>query len=146
VAEASGAQPGNQDSGVSPNAAQAEADSAEEPRRVSRLVALAQSFVQEHWAETEFNVRTVSQLCGTHIVSLGRAFKRDTGMSLKQYLLEFRVHQAEKLLKNTNLTVQDIAWEVGIAENTYFSTVFKKITGKTPSDYIQEHRTVKQAV
>lgn len=64
-----------------------------------------------------------------------RFFKASTGMTLTQYLLEYRIKKAQLLLTQTDDPVARIAENVGIPDANYFSRIFRKRTGKTPLQY-----------
>ncbi|MGL6261452.1 helix-turn-helix transcriptional regulator [Vibrio sp. WXL210] len=65
-----------------------------------------------------------------------RVFKAATGQTITQFLANVRVNRAKILLLSH--TVTEVAFEVGFNNSTYFSTVFKKLTGVTPSRYQQD--------
>ena len=56
-------------------------------------------------------------------------------LNFLDYLTQYRVEQACRLLKETGLKNYEIAYETGFRDEKYFSTVFKKATGMTPSKY-----------
>lgn len=62
-------------------------------------------------------------------------FKKTTGLSYIEYLTNIRIEKAKTLLMNLNLTIYQIASEVGYNDSRYFSRVFKSFIGKTPSEY-----------
>lgn len=64
-----------------------------------------------------------------------RFFKKNFRMSFVTYLNQMRVKKAEYLLLNTNLKVIDIALESGFEDSNYFTSIFKKETNMTPTDY-----------
>jgi AraC-like DNA-binding protein/quercetin dioxygenase-like cupin family protein len=64
---------------------------------------------------------------------LAHIFKEETGYSPINYLIQRRIGEARKLLLTTELTVQQIGEQVGYENANYFSTIFKKLTGETPS-------------
>lgn len=68
---------------------------------------------------------------------LYRIFLKHTGKSPKEYLTDFRIAQACRLLKNTQLPITTIAGSVGFDNSLYFSKVFHKIHGVSPSAYRQ---------
>ena len=67
--------------------------------------------------------------------TLNLVTKRYFGKSIHEYIIEKRVERAKKLLAETSRPVQEIAALAGIASKNYFSNIFKKYTGVTPSDY-----------
>lgn len=68
---------------------------------------------------------------------MGRIFKKETKRSISRYLNEQRIEYAEKLLRETNKSIIDIALTTGFNNVTYFNRVFKKITGTTPQQFRQ---------
>lgn len=59
--------------------------------------------------------------------------------SPKEYLTEYRIKQACRLLRETTLSVSAIAYSVGFENNLYFSKAFRKQKGKSPSEYRESH-------
>ena len=70
--------------------------------------------------------------------------KKETGKTLSEYIRSKRIEFASQLLLDTNLQVQTIAFHCGIMDVQYFSKIFKKETGLTPSEYRISHRTAGQ--
>jgi two-component system, response regulator YesN len=66
---------------------------------------------------------------------LTRVFKRETGMSISDYLHQERIEYAKRLLKDSVMSIGDIAFEVGYSKLSYFSSVFKRATELTPIEY-----------
>lgn len=64
-----------------------------------------------------------------------RTFKNITGVSYQDYVNDLRIKKAGEMLNNTLDTVTTISYAVGYNDLTCFGRMFKKITGKTPSDY-----------
>ncbi|MEC1523772.1 AraC family transcriptional regulator [Neobacillus niacini] len=73
-----------------------------------------------------------------HPSHLSRKFKEETKMTLSAFQQMLRINQAKHLLKTENLTVEEIAWTIGYEDPSYFARVFKKETGRTPSQYRDE--------
>lgn len=66
---------------------------------------------------------------------LSAAFKKETGKTITEFVLERRIKYAKKLLKSTNLQIQTIAAHCGILDVHYFTKLFKKYEGITPKQY-----------
>lgn len=66
---------------------------------------------------------------------LSTLFKRETGMTLTDYVNRQRVEHGIFLLNATDLLIQTIAQYCGMPDVNYFTKTFKKVTGKTPSEY-----------
>lgn len=66
---------------------------------------------------------------------LSKLFKENFDITIIDYLTRVRINNSIKLLKNPELHIKEIARKVGYHDSNYFSKVFKKITGKTPTEY-----------
>ena len=64
-----------------------------------------------------------------------RAFKKAYGVTPCNYMMNMRITTAQKLLADTNLSVKEIAFRVGFRDEHHFSHLFKRKTGKSPSEY-----------
>jgi transcriptional regulator GlxA family with amidase domain len=67
--------------------------------------------------------------------TLKRRFKRATGSSLIDYLQNLRVEEAKRLLETGTKPVEEISFEVGYEDPSFFRRLFKRRTGLTPSRY-----------
>lgn len=65
-------------------------------------------------------------------------FKEKTGMSIMEYHEKIRINEAAKLLRNSNMNVSEVSCRLGFEDPLYFSRVFKKVMGYSPSDYIRQ--------
>ncbi len=69
------------------------------------------------------------------VSAVSNLFKKNTGRSYSDHLLEIRVEKAEQLLRTTNDSIEQIAEEVGYNDYFYFMKIFKKATGMSASKY-----------
>lgn len=100
------------------------------------LVRTVKQYIQEHYKE---NVDR-NEIAAAVFVSpnyLSRCFRAETGTNLREYINQLRIEEAKRLLLSTNYTVGEIACEVGFENMSYFSTVFRKISGMTPVDWVK---------
>lgn len=86
------------------------------------------------------NINEASPESTAEHVSVGyskmrKLFKQYTGLTLGQYIAEVRTNKARDLLSNTDMPIGAIAGTLGFENEEYFSTYFKRITGKTPTTY-----------
>lgn len=65
-------------------------------------------------------------------------FKKENGSTFINYLNAYKIEKSKELLKNPNLSLLDISLSVGFNNQSYFSTVFKKLTSKTPLEFRDE--------
>jgi transcriptional regulator GlxA family with amidase domain len=80
--------------------------------------------MQQLAAQTQLSTRT-----------LHRRFKNATGMSPLNYLQSLRIAGAKDLLRHSNLSVGDIAWQQGLQDVSYFSQLFRRHSGMSPLQY-----------
>lgn len=66
---------------------------------------------------------------------LSRVFKRETGITIGDYICRVRVENAKELLCRTMIPVSSISFNVGFCDQNYFSRVFKRCTGYTPGEF-----------
>lgn len=109
-------------------------DAAEELHRSQSLVEQINQFIKEHYKENIGRNEIGQQF---HMVPeyLAKIYKKKTGETLKDHINEYRISQAKILLRDTELRVIDIALETGFDNVSYFSTLFRKITGMSPNDF-----------
>ncbi len=96
-------------------------------------------YVREHLVD---NI-TVSDIAGALHFNpqyLMRTFKKKTDMSIVEYITSTRLELAKKILEETNLSIQEIAHMVGYSDYAYFTRVFKKETGYSPSYFRTKKR------
>lgn len=64
-----------------------------------------------------------------------RLFKESTGKSFSDYLTEYRIDKSIELMKDEDLSIKQISYDIGYNDPNYFSKIFKKLKGITPTDY-----------
>ena len=69
---------------------------------------------------------------------MNRTFKKATGETIFRYLNRVRINHAKAMILNTPLKMSVIGSRVGFSDEYYFSRVFKKCTGKSPTEYARE--------
>jgi two-component system response regulator YesN len=92
------------------------------------------SYINEHYAD-RIALQDVAQHTCLSPNYLSQLFKQETGKSFLEYLTQCRVEAAKKLLVQSNLTISEIAFKLGYDMPSYFSEVFKKSEGLTPSQF-----------
>jgi len=83
----------------------------------------------------QISLLTLSRTVNLSPSRLRQIFKSATGESPRQYLRDLRMRNAENLLRNTFLTVKEVAFASGIGDVSSFVRVFKKRYGLTPSKF-----------
>lgn len=93
-------------------------------------------FIHEHY----YQGLTIPLLAEHYNINRNRlsyVFKRHSGMGPAEYVLKYRINMAQKMLFTSDVSVQQIAETVGITDPFYFSRVFKKQFGLSPTEYRQ---------
>jgi transcriptional regulator GlxA family with amidase domain len=94
----------------------------------------AQQWLQEHLANPAAMSELARQL-GLSTRTLGRRFKQATGLSPQAYLQSLRINGARELLRHSNLSIGEIAWQLGLQDVSYFSQLFRRHCGVSPLRY-----------
>lgn len=102
----------------------------------SSYVIEAIKYIQFNYS-TDISVDDIASAVGISRSHLYRVFVSNLGQSPIDYLTEYRINEACNLIKNTNLSISQIAVSVGFFDQFYFSRVFKKIKKIPPSKYLQ---------
>jgi AraC family transcriptional regulator len=82
----------------------------------------------------------LAQQVGVHPVYFSRAFRAHMGCTLGTYLRKLRVDRAADMLASSEISIANIALEVGFADQSHLSNVFRRLRGITPSRYREESR------
>lgn len=80
----------------------------------------------------------LAEMCGVSEGHLARAFKVSTGWQIQKYIARQRIATASDLLASGQLSCAQIAGQLGFSSPAHFSNVFRRMTGKSPSQYRQE--------
>ena len=99
------------------------------------LVEKAREYIAEHFKDSDLSVDMVCSHLNVSAAYFSTLFKRQIGMTFVMYLTQTRMEHAINLLETTNQKTYMIAEEVGYTEPNYFSYVFKKKYGISPSRY-----------
>ena len=92
------------------------------------------AFVQRNIMQ-DITLRSIADACACSESTVSHLFKEYTNQSVKKYINNLRIKQAERLLVTTDLPIGNIATLCGFADANYFSTAFKKSVGLSPVKY-----------
>jgi signal transduction histidine kinase/AraC-like DNA-binding protein len=104
-----------------------------------KLMEKALDIIEKHMDDPDFSVETFSRLIGMNRVSLYHKLKSLTNLSTREFFTVIRLKRAAQLLKESGLSVTEIAYQVGFKDPSYFSKLFKKQFGKAPKEYQAKH-------
>jgi signal transduction histidine kinase/DNA-binding response OmpR family regulator len=89
--------------------------------------------LQASLSDAEFGVAQLAEASDMSQMQMYRKLKAITGKTPSQFIRSYRVHKGLELLQKGDLTISEVAYEVGFADPSYFSRVFQKELGKSPS-------------
>lgn len=106
-------------------------------RTQSRIVKNVLRYVEEHLDDETLSLTNIAKhVFYMNTDYLGKLFKKETGKKFSTFVMEARIQRAVELIEHSDVKVFEIANKVGFGNNPqYFSQVFKKHTGYTPSEY-----------
>jgi len=107
------------------------------------LVETIKDIIKKNYNRSNLYVDEIASILKMSPKYIGRIFKENTGMTISEYITDVRISIAADLLKNTELSVTDISLAVGIENDTYFYSLFKKKYGTTPKEYAVKFFTEK---
>lgn len=93
-----------------------------------------QQYIDEHLSENITSI-DMAQYLFLNSSYFSRYFKRLAGINFTDYVHQYKMKIAEKMLKTSNQPLESLAMSLGYSDRNYFSKVFKKYTGMTPSEY-----------
>jgi AraC-like DNA-binding protein len=93
----------------------------------------ARKFIEQHSGE-ELSLSKVAKAVNISANHLSEKFKQVTGMNFVEYIARTRFKHACDLLRNPNLRVSEIAFAAGFQSLSQFNRVFKKLSGKSPTE------------
>jgi two-component system response regulator YesN len=108
-----------------------------------RKVLEFRTFVTEHYQDMELSIHEVSHRLAISPSYLSKILRRHLFRSFVEYVTEFRVERAKEMMAGTDLPAYEVAERVGYPDARYFSSIFKKQTGITPSEFRQQARVAR---
>lgn len=109
-----------------------EEGSKEEPK--SRYIQIVMDYIANKYSEP-IRIKEIADVCGLERSYLSKVFKYGTGQTPQEYLLQFRMNKARQLLKNPDISVQNVSYSVGYNDPFSFSKLFKREMGMSPTQW-----------
>lgn len=100
----------------------------------SEIVVKTKKYIAEH-IHQEFSREDIASYVFLNPSYLSRLFKKETGISLTDYILKERMNEAKRLLVQTEMKISQVAESLGYMNLSHFITMFKKVNGTTPMNY-----------
>lgn len=106
----------------------------------SKYLAEAFAYIDEHYMDVDISVQKVADSLGISGGHLSHLFRKETNFTMMNYVVNCRIRAAKNLLKDYHHKVYEVAEKVGYKDITYFSAIFKKHVGVSPSEYQDRYR------
>ena len=91
-------------------------------------------YLADRWNET-VSLQELSRASGVHPITISKHFPRYFSCTLGEYLRRLKIEKALALVKSSNRSLMEIAFECGFADQSHFIRVFKGLTGFIPNDF-----------
>lgn len=105
-----------------------------------RQALLALDYIHNNYMDPELSLNDICSYLNISTSYFSTIFKEVTGETFMEVLIRTRMEKAKELLLNTTMKNYEIAEKVGFSDPHYFGISFKKMTGKTPTEYARERR------
>lgn len=99
------------------------------------ILKTAVDFIDSHYMEEDISLNTVANVANVSANHFSALFSQNMGQTFIEYLTTLRMNKAKELLRCTGMRSSEITGEIGYKDAHYFSYLFKKTQGMTPSDY-----------
>ena len=98
------------------------------------LVLKAREYIEKHKSE-ELSLADVANASGASVFHFCKVFHKSTGLKFTDYVARVRLEDARNRLLNPNLRISEIAYDVGFQSLTQFNRTFKRVFGRSPTDF-----------
>lgn len=99
------------------------------------IVMEARKYIYQYYEQRDLDLTQVAEAIGCNPSYLSRIMKQELGISFKDFLTMLRISRAIQLMRNPELSINQIAEKVGYSNQHYFSAAFKNCQGVSPSEY-----------
>jgi len=107
--------------------------------KTANVVERVRAYIDQHYAEVGLTVADIGKAVYLSSTYVSLLFKQETGGTIGEYLTQVRVDKAKELLRDPQYKFYDICHAIGYTDPSYFTKLFKKVTGVTPSAYRDGH-------
>ena len=98
----------------------------------NQIIAKAIQMIKAKYRE-DLTLDDVAEELDISLFYLSKLFRKETGVSFTEYLTQIRIDHAKMLLEDGKMSVKEVAYSTGFNSQSYFSKIFKKYTGQSPS-------------
>ena len=98
-------------------------------------------YIDRNYSKADLTISSIANSLYLSPSYVGQVFYREEGQKILDYLRQYRITQSWELLRNTDVSIQDIAEKVGFSSVQYFHRIFRQFTGISPMRYRQAWQT-----
>jgi two-component system response regulator YesN len=99
------------------------------------LIAQVKAFVLQHYSQVDLSLQDAANHVNVSPSHLSKIFSQETGQTFIDFLMKTRIRKAMELLLSTNAKSYEVAYQVGYHDPSYFSNLFKRVTGMTIREF-----------
>jgi two-component system response regulator YesN len=103
-------------------------------KQASGIISKSKEFIEINYKK-DISLDDVSRVVDVSPYYFSKLFKEETGENFIEYLTRIRIEQAKKLLQNRDMSIKNVCSDTGYSDPNYFSRIFKKLVGVTPTEY-----------
>ena len=107
-----------------------------------KLVESVQEFIRNNYQDCELTNEEIAKRFNYHPYHISRLMKTHAKKTLRDYLIDYRLHVAKNYLRTTSLTVTTIAEKAGFSSYTYFIKIFRERVGISPLQYRKNRENI----
>ncbi|GCE28926.1 AraC family transcriptional regulator [Dictyobacter alpinus] len=93
-------------------------------------------YIHDH-LDTDLSLSQLSEVVGMSPYHFARIFKQSVGVSPHQYIIQYRVEEAKRLLMTKTFPFREVAYRVGFGNQSHFNRHFKRLTGASPTLFLK---------
>ncbi len=102
--------------------------------RMGKVTEIAYRYIQQNY-KRDISMQDLAKKMNYSEAYFCKLFKQCFNKNFTAYLTEYRVKEAKKMLEQPTINVKDVGKAVGYTDSNYFTRVFKRVTGQTPTEY-----------
>ena len=107
-----------------------------------KVVLQVQEFIRANYANAELSLSMIAEHIFLNPTYLSRLYKKETGSNYVEYLTQYRMQEAKRLLSDSTLRINDVSAMVGYSNPQYFCTLFKKCFHVSPMEYREKSASI----
>jgi two-component system response regulator YesN len=96
-------------------------------------------YIMNNYANNQLSIQSIATYAYLSQTYLCACFKKATGKTINGFITELRIEKAKELILDRKIKLYEVSTHIGFSDANYFSTLFKKYVGLTPSEFRERH-------